>query len=103
MADQVHTTAERKTETLEATTAFMSADLGCTFGPSFFLGPFGHLVRDRCPDSKEHLPLVRVRLADGETLDVCHIIGASPHWAMLAVGDSSRHHDGMTLSWCRTS
>jgi len=82
---------------LEAATAFTRADLGCTFGPSFFLGQLGRFVRDRCPDPKEHLPVVQVHLADGETLDICHIIGVSPHWVMLAVHDAASHHDGMVI------
>lgn len=82
---------------MEATKAFARADLACTFGPSFFLGHLGRFVRDRCPDQKENLPLVQVRLADGDTLDVCHIIGVSPHWVMLAVSDPASHHDGMAI------
>jgi len=62
----------------QAAAAFVRADLACAFGPSFFLGHLGRFVRDQCPDPKENLPTVHVHLADGETLDVCHIIGISP-------------------------
>lgn len=82
---------------LKAAEAFISADLACPFGPSFFLGDLGRFVRDRCPDPKEDLPLVEVRLADGDTLDVCHIIGVSPQWVMLAVRDPANHRDGMAV------
>ena len=41
--------------------------------------------------------MVQVRLADGETLDVCHIIGVSPRWAMLAVRDAASTRDGMAI------
>jgi len=54
-------------------------------------------VRDRCPDPKENLPVVQVHLADGETLDICHIIGVSPRWVMLAVRDAASHRDGMAI------
>lgn len=81
----------------QAATTFMRADLACAFGPSFFVGYLGRFVRDRCPDSTEHLPLVQVRLADGATLDVCHIIGVAPRWVMLAVRDAARHDDAMTV------
>ena len=84
-------------ERLEAATVFATADLACAFGPSFFLGHLGRFVRDRCPDPKENLPVVQVRLADGETLDVCHIIGVSPRWAMLAVRDAASTRDGMAI------
>ena len=81
----------------QAATAFVKADLACAFGPSFFLGHLGRFVRDRCPDASENLPLVEVRLANGETLDVCHIIGVSPRWVMLAVRDATSHRDGMAV------
>lgn len=82
---------------LEAANPFSRADLACPFGPSFFLGQLGRFVRDRCPDPKEHLPVVHLHLADGETLDVCHIIGVSPRWVMLAVRDTASHRDGMAI------
>ena len=81
----------------QAATAFVRADVACSFGPSFFLGQLGRFVRDRCPEAAENLPLVQVRLADGETLDVCHIIGVSPRWVMLAVRDAGSHRDGMAV------
>ena len=81
----------------QAATGFIRADLACAFGPSFFLGHLGRFVRDRCPDVTESLPLVQVRLADGETLDICHIIGVSPRWVMLAVRDTASHRDGMAV------
>ena len=81
----------------QAVTAFVSADVTCAFGPSFFLGHLGRFVRDQCPDPKENLPIVQVHLADGATLDVCHIIGVSPRWVMLAVRDAGNHRDGMAV------
>ena len=77
--------------------AFAEADLACPFGPSFFLGDLGRFVRDRCPDAAERLPVVRIRLADGETLALCHIMGVSPRWVMLAVHDGASHGDGMAI------
>jgi hypothetical protein len=84
-------------ESTQAATAFMRADLTCAFGPSFFLGHLGRFVRDRCPDRTENLPTVELRLVDGETLDVCHIIGVSPRWVMLAVRDAASHREEMAL------
>lgn len=84
-------------EQLAAATALTRADLACTFGPSFFLGHLGRFVRDRCPDPKENLPVVLAYLADGESLNVCHIIGVSPRWVMLAVRDARGHGDGMAI------
>lgn len=85
-------------EGTQAAAAFMKADLACPFGPSFFMGHLGRFVRERCPDPTENLPLVQVHLVDGETLDVCHIIGVSPHWVMLAIRDGASHRDEMSLA-----
>ena len=80
-----------------AAAALTKADLSFTFGPSFFLGNLGRFVRDHCPDPNENLPVVQVHLATGEILDICHIVGVSPRWAMLAVRDSTSHGDGMAI------
>ena len=79
---------------LAAVAAFAKADQGSMFGPSFFLRQLGRFVRDHCPSPDEHLPQVEIRLADGVTLDLCHIVGVSPRWVVLAVRDpASRQHD----------
>ena len=96
MAD-TQTRDDQPAAQLETAAAFTRADLACTFGPSFFLGHLGRFVRDRCPDQQENLPLVQVRLVDGDTLEVCHIIGVSPRWVMLAVSDAASHHDSMAI------
>lgn len=83
--------------TADAATMFAQADTSCTFGPSFFLGNLGRFVREHCPESKENLPLVRVYLAGGEMLDVCHIIGVSSRWVMLAVRDFDNQRDAMAV------
>ena len=80
-----------------AAIAFKAADNACTFGPSFFLGHLSRFVRDHCPDPEEHLPLVQIRLADGQTLDLCHIIGVSPRWVMLAIRDAAAHPTDMAI------
>ena len=82
----------------EAATAFVRADLACPFGPSFFLGHLGRFVRNHCPDPKENLPIVQVHLASSETLDVCHIIGVSPHCVVLAVRDAASPRDSMAVN-----
>ncbi len=76
---------------------FARADLACAFGPSFFLGHLGRFVRDRCPDPKDNLSEVQLHLADGETLHLCHIIGVSPRWVVLAVHDATSRGDGMAI------
>ena len=82
---------------MESAAALARADQGCAFGPSFFLGQLGRFVRDHCPAPEEHLPLVQLRLADGQILDLCHIIGVSPRWVMLAVRDASAHPSDMVI------
>ena len=83
---------------LETTaTALTRADLACTFGPSFFLGYLERFVRDQCPDPTENLPAVELHLSSGETLALCHVIGVSPRWVMLAVNDTKGHGPAMTI------
>ena len=88
---------KRDDHAAEAAAIFAQADMSCTFGPSFFLGNLGRFVRDRCPESNEYLPVVQVHLSGGETLDVCHIIGVSPRWLMLAVHDLDNQRDAMAV------
>jgi hypothetical protein len=80
----------------EVAEAFVRADHTCTFGPSFFMGYLGNFVRDHCPEATELLPVVELRLASGETVSLCHVVGVSPRWVMLAVPRSS-HGSGMTI------
>lgn len=77
-------------------TAFSRADQAAPFGPSFFLRHLGRFVRDNCPAAAENLPLVQLRLADGASLEVCHVIGVSPIWVILAVRDAAAHK-GMAI------
>ena len=54
------------------------------FGPAFFLVQLRALVREHCPDPSDGLPAVRLALADGEALEVCHVMGVGPLWVALA-------------------
>jgi hypothetical protein len=81
----------------EVAEAFARADHACTFGPSFFIGYLGNFVRDHCPEATEPLPLVELRLASGETVSLCHVVGVSPRWVMLAVPRSGSHGSGMRI------
>lgn len=80
-----------------AAKAFARADLACHFGPSFFLRYLGSFVRDHCPDPGEHLPVVELRLVSGEILKLCHVVGVSPRWVMLAIPAVESHGDGMAI------
>jgi hypothetical protein len=57
------------------------------FGPLLFLGQLAAFVRERCPDPKEGLPQVELRLHDGTAIDVCHVIGVGPRWVVIAAHD----------------
>lgn len=74
----------------ELAALYARADLSCPFGPAFFMTQLSRFVRDRCPEPTEQLPIVELRLADGEVLDVCHVIGVAPHWVALAARDRNR-------------
>lgn len=84
-------------EETNAARALIRADLECAFGPSFFLGHLARFVRDQCPAPGEDLPIVQIHLGTSETLNVCHIIGVSPRWVVLAVRDAAGHGDRMAI------
>ena len=93
--DDIEPSETHAPDRIEPASAFMRAELECSFGPSFFLGHLGRYVRDHCPAANENLPVVQIRLTNGTTLDLCHIIGVSPRWAMLAVRNPAQRdsHD----------
>lgn len=84
-------------EETSAASALITADLASPFGPSFFWGHLGRFVRDHCPAPAEDLPVVQVHLCTSETLNVCHIIGVSPRWVVLAVRDEAGRGDRMAI------
>lgn len=90
MGKSTHPTKEPTDATASASVmaAFRQVDIACMFGPSFFLDQLGHFVREQCPAPEDELPLVQVTLADGDTLDVCHIRAVSLRWVMFAVQPS---------------
>jgi len=57
------------------------------FSPSFFRTHLATFVRDRCPDPAEKLPAVKIHLGDGSILDVCHVMGLTAAYVVLAVDD----------------
>ncbi|MBI4816202.1 MAG: hypothetical protein HY791_08090 [Deltaproteobacteria bacterium] len=59
------------------------------FGPLFFLEKLADFVRDKSPSPDEGLPLVHLHLADGEVLDLSHVIGMGDHFAAFAVYEGS--------------
>lgn len=91
--------ANDETARAAITRALARADGACPFGPSFFLRELGGFVRDHCPEKSEQLPVVQIRLADGETLHLCHIMGVSPRWVMLAVHDAAHHRAEMVVEF----
>ena len=57
------------------------------FGPMFFLGQLGAFVRGMRPPPDEGLPVVEIHLADGDVLDLCHVMGVAPEWVAPAVNN----------------
>jgi hypothetical protein len=90
-------TAEPDSARSDAPQLLLEADRVFPFGPSFFLHHLGGFVRDRCPDPQEHMPVVEVHLADGETMTVCHIVGVSPRWVVFAVRTAGAESDVMAI------
>jgi hypothetical protein len=67
--------------------ALAEATVRHPFGPGFFLTQLRGFAGEKCPDPALERPVVEIHLGDGETLDLCHIIGVTPSWVALAVQD----------------
>lgn len=66
------------------------------FGPPFFLTRLAALVRESCPSRTENLPSVLLHLVDGESIDVCHVIGLAESWVAVAAHDPGAPSPGTT-------
>lgn len=53
---------------------------GPPFGPAFFAMVLTERVRAACDGQPDHVPVVELQLADGLTLDLCHIPGVQAQW-----------------------
>jgi hypothetical protein len=62
------------------------------FGPLFFVSQLRGFIRDRCPEPNA-LPELELHLADGQALDVCHVVAIAPAWIALAVYECSSARD----------
>jgi hypothetical protein len=62
-------------------------DAACPFGPSFFIVNLAPLVRDHCPVPEAGVPIVRLRLSDGDSLDLCRVVAISPQWVAVEAID----------------
>jgi hypothetical protein len=81
-------TAEPTAEQL-GQAALFEASLHHSFGPAFFMTQLRGFAGEKCPDPALERPVVEIHLGDGETLDLCHIIGVTPNWVALAVRDGN--------------
>jgi hypothetical protein len=64
------------------------------FEPNFYQTVLPDRVRQECAQRPSHVPVVEFRLADGITLDVCHIVHLADKWLAVAYfRDSSACQD----------
>lgn len=59
--------------------------VGPPFGPAFFASALHARVRAQCDEHPEGVPVVELHLADGTTLDVCHIPVLEAPWLAAQV------------------
>ena len=86
-----------KEKAAEAPRELIESDEVCSFGPTFFLRQLRAFIRDRCPDPADALPSVQLHLAEGDVLDVCHVIGIAPRWLALAAVETDRPASAPTM------
>lgn len=79
-----------KEQDLQVRREMAETDASCPFGPGFFLRQLRAFIRDRCPDPSEALPSVQLHLAEGDRVEVCHVIGIAPRWLALAAIEEER-------------
>ena len=60
---------------------------GPAFGPPFFQGELGEMVRKETPEG--HVPRVRMHLAGGDILDVTRVLGITPRWVALRTAEEN--------------
>lgn len=80
---------ESQAEQRESRSLTEVVDARCPFGPLFFVSQLRGFIRDRCPDPRIGLPVLELHLADGQALDVCHVVAIAPAWVALAVYECS--------------
>ncbi len=54
------------------------------FDGQFYQATLPDAVRQQCQMNPEHVPVVELHLADGTTLDLCHIVSLAPTWFAVA-------------------
>lgn len=59
--------------------------IGPPFAPTFFVTALRERVRAECDGHPEAVPVVELHLADGATLDICHIPAIEPQWLAAQV------------------
>ncbi len=74
-----------------------SVPVGPPFGPAFFATVLADRVRAACEGQPEHVPVVELHLADGLTLDLCHIPGIEPQWLAVQAYRDRETCDEMDL------
>lgn len=54
------------------------------FESAFFESVLPDRIRQRCVEQSGHVPVVELHLADGDSLDLCHIVHLADRWLLVA-------------------
>ena len=71
------------------------------FDANFYSTVLPDLVKAECAAGTSDVPVVEARLADGTTLDVCHIIFLGPDWLAAACYPSRGPSARLTTEFVR--
>ena len=69
------------------------------FDASFFTTVLPDRVRTECEARPEMVPVVRFRLGDGVTLDVCHVIHLAERWMAVAYFSDAEKCEDMDVAF----
>lgn len=67
------------------------------FDRTFYRGALPERVEQQCAMKTGQIPVVELRLADGATLDICHIVHLAEPWFAVAYYRDAANCDDMDL------
>ena len=71
------------------------------FDSDFYATVLPDLIKSECAAEPGSVPVVELRLSDGTTLDVCHILALGPGWLAAACYSSDGPPAALTTEFVR--
>jgi hypothetical protein len=72
---------------------------GPAFGPHFYLSVLPDRVISQCQGHPDNIPVVNLHLANGRTLDLCHIVHLADRWFAVQYFRDSESCEDMDVAF----